>query len=189
MDIPSLEPWLRLLGGPLLKGQEIETVSTENLGLEIIGGPTTSNGIPKLMLECTRAEALNPEVVSEYFCLLDKTLTELGLKNKPRQILNRDETFLPLHCNKEKAATCKGAKNTYCQSYETSEPITLLCCASAAGIPHPPMIIYSKSFPGGHYRFDGPEDALCEERVWMDRYLPLFSMVEENFLRFSKASY
>ena len=24
----------------------------------------------------------------------------------------------------------------------------------------PPMIIYAKSFPGGQYRFDGPEDAI-----------------------------
>ena len=105
------------------------------------------------MLECTRAEALNPGIVDEYFDLLGTTLECLGLKNKPRQILNCDETFLPLNCNREKAITRKGIKNTYCQSYGTSEHITLLCCASAAGIPHPLMIIYSKSFPGG---FEGP---------------------------------
>ena len=36
----------------------------------------------------------------------------------------------------------------------------LLCCASAAGIPHPPMIIYAKSFHGGQYCFEGPDDAV-----------------------------
>ena len=41
-----------------------------------------------------------------------------------------------------------------------SDHISLLCCVSAAGLPLPPMIIYSKSFPGGPYRFDGPDDAL-----------------------------
>ena len=112
------------------------------------------------MLERTRAEALNPKIVNEYFDLLGTTLDNLGLKNKPRHIYNCDETFLQLDCNREKAVTYKGAKNTYCQSYGTSEHITLLCCASAAGIPHPPMIIYSKSFPGGQYRFEGPEDTL-----------------------------
>ena len=48
----------------------------------------------------------------------------------------------------------------YCQSHGTSEHITLLCCASTAGTPHPPMIIYAKSCPGGQYRFEGPDDAV-----------------------------
>lgn len=78
--------------------------------------------------------------------------------------------FLPLDCNREKAVMCKGAKNTYCQSYGKSEHITLLCCASAG---KPPMIIYAKSFPGGPYRFEGPEDALYarSESGWIDTEL------------------
>ena len=36
----------------------------------------------------------------------------------------------------------------------------MLCAASAAGFPLPPMIIYAKSFPGGQYRFEGPDDAV-----------------------------
>ena len=36
----------------------------------------------------------------------------------------------------------------------------LLCEASAAGVALPPMIIFAKSFPGGAYRFDGPDDAV-----------------------------
>ena len=98
------------------------------------------------MLERSRAEALNPDVINEYFGLLGETLDKLG--NKPRQIFNCDETFLPLDCNKEKAVARKGTKNSYCQSYSTSEHITLLCCTSAAGIPHPPVIINSNLFLG-----------------------------------------
>ena len=59
------------------------------------------------MLERSRAEALNPDVINEYFGLLGETLGKLGLKNKPRQIFNCDETFLPLDCNKEKAIARK----------------------------------------------------------------------------------
>ena len=49
----------------------------------------------------------------------------------------------------------------------------LRCCASAAGIPHPPMIIYAKSFPGGQYRFEGPDDAVYarSESGWIDSEL------------------
>ncbi len=122
------------------------------------------------MLERTHAEALNQVTVNEYFKLLSKTLDDSGLKNKPRQLHNCDETFLPLNCIKEEAVTCRGTTNGYCQSYGTGEHITLLCCASAAGIPHPPMIIYAKSFPGGQYCFEGPDDAVYarSESGWID---------------------
>ena len=51
-------------------------------------------------------------------------------------------------------------KHVYAQSRGTSEHITLLCGASAARVALPPMIIFSKSFPGGAYKFDGPDDAV-----------------------------
>jgi len=95
------------------------------------------------------------------------------LKNSPRQIYNCDETFVQLDCTREKVVTLKKSKNTYMQSQGTSEHITMLCAASAAGLPLPPMIIYSKSFPGGQYRFDGPDDALYakSESGWIDSEL------------------
>ena len=81
--------------------------------------------------------------------------------------------FLPLNCIKDKAVTRRRTKNVYCQSYGTSEHITLLCCASAAGKPHPPIIIYAKSFPGGQFRFEGPDDAMYarSESGWIDSEL------------------
>ena len=122
------------------------------------------------MLEHTRAEAINQVRVNEYFTLFSKTLDDSGLKIKPWQLYNCDETFLLLNCTKEKAATCRSTKNVYCQSHGTSEHITLLCCASTAGTPHPPMIIYAKSCPGGQYRFEGPDDAVYarSELGWID---------------------
>ena len=137
------------------------------------------------MLERSCAEALNPEVVSEYFQLLGKTLDDNNLKNKPRQIYNCDEKFLPLDHSREKAVTKKNVKSSYCQSYGTSEHITLLCCASAIGILHPPMIVYSKSFPGDQYRFEGPEDALYARSPsgWIDSELFL-SWLKKIFLKY-----
>jgi len=46
------------------------------------------------------------------------------------------------------------------QAQGTSEHFTMLCVASAAGLPLPPIIIYSKSFPGGQYCFEGTDDVL-----------------------------
>ena len=65
-----------------------------------------------------------------------------------------------MNYTREKVVAAKGAKNVYSLTTGASDHISLLCCVSAAGLPLPPMIIYSKSFPGGPYRFDGPDDAL-----------------------------
>ena len=100
-------------------------------------------------------------------------MTELDLTTKPRQIYNCDETFLPLDYTREKVVAAKGSKTVYSQTTGTTDHITLLCCASAAGLPLPPMIIYAKSFPGGQYRFQGPDDALYakSESGWIDTEL------------------
>ncbi len=101
---------------------------------------------------------------------------------------NCDETFLPLDSTKEKVVALKGSKSVYAQSTGTREHITLLCCASAAGIPHPPMIIYAKSFPGGQYRFEGPDDALYakSDSGWVDTDLFL-SWLRRLFLQYAVA--
>ena len=46
------------------------------------------------------------------------------------------------------------------QAQGTSEHITMLCTASAASLPLPPMIINSKPLPGRQYHFEGPDNAL-----------------------------
>jgi len=121
-------------------------------------------------LNRSRAETLNLEVVKQYFDLLEETLEKNNLKHSPRQLYNCDETFLPLDFTREKAVAHKKAKNVYAQTMGTTEHVTMLCAASAAGIPLPPMIIYAKSFPGGQYRFEGPDDALYakSESGWID---------------------
>ena len=137
-------------------------------------------------LERSRAEALNPDVVKEYFDLLHKCLDSNNLLRRPRQIYNCDETFLPLDYSREKVVAAKGSKNIYRQSHGTTEHITMLCCASAAGFPLPPMIIFAKSFPGGPYHFEGPDDALYarSESGWIDSELFL-SWFNKIFLKYS----
>ena len=136
-------------------------------------------------LERSRAQALTKEIVDDYFACLRKILDEKGLINCPRQLFNCDETYLPLNIMCEKVIARKNTKHVYSQSRGTSDHITLLCCASAAGIALPPMIIYSKSFPGGNYRFDGPDDALYarSESGWIDGELFL-SWMKKIFIRY-----
>ena len=135
-------------------------------------------------LERTRTEAFNEVIVTEYFEILRNTLTTNNLTTSPRQIYNCDETFLPMNYTREKVVAAKGAKNVYSLTTGTSDHISLLCCVSAAGLPLPPMIIYSRSFPGGPYRFDGPDDALYakSDSGWIDTELFL-SWLKKIFLK------
>lgn len=119
-------------------------------------------------LERSRAEAL--KVTKEYFDELKVMLERNNLMNCPRQLYNCDETFLPLDYTAEKAVTVRGTKYVYSQTHGTTEYITVLCGASAAGIPLPPFIIFPKCFPSGRYKFEGPDDALYgkSDSGWID---------------------
>ena len=77
----------------------------------------------------------------------------------------------------------KNAKHVYAQSRGTSAHITLLCGASAAGVALPPLIIFS--FPGGLYKFDGPDDAVYakSESGWIDSELFL-AWMKKVFLKY-----
>ena len=132
-------------------------------------------------LERSRAECLNPEVVDEYFELLKKVLDENHLEDEPRRIYNCDETFLPLDATREKVVMLKNTT----QSPGTTEHITMLCAASAAGFPLPPMIIFPGGFPGGAYTFQGPNDALYakSESGWVDTEL-FICWMKKIFLKY-----
>ena len=124
----------------------------------------------KLEKKC--AEALSPEIVKEYFDTLKPILEKNNLMNSPQQLYNCNETFFPLDFTREKAVTLK-KMFVYVQAQGTTDHITVLCAASAAGLTLPPFIIYPKSFPGGSYQFDGPDDALYgrSESGWIDSEL------------------
>ena len=124
-----------------------------------------------------------------YFFTLNELLTKNGLKCKPRQIYNADESFLPLNETKEKAVTMRNSKSVFSQSLGTTEHITVLCGASASGAALPPMIIYPRSFPGGQYRFGGPDDAVYarSESGWVDSELFL-EWIRRVFLKYAVSS-
>ena len=117
-------------------------------------------------------------MVDSYFDCLKVTLEQYNLINAPRQLFNCDETFFPLNISCEKVVARRNAKHVYVQSRGTSEHITLLCGASAAGIALPPMIIFAKAFPGGAYKFDGPDVTVYakSESGWIDTELFLVWM-------------
>lgn len=87
-------------------------------------------------------QCLNPEVVKEYSELLSDTLDENGVRTPPQPLFNCNEIFLSWDYTSEKVITDKNTKNVYPQVRGTTDHTTMLCEASAIGLPL--MIIYPK---------------------------------------------
>ena len=87
--------------------------------------------------------------MKQYFKILSDTLENHKLKNSPRQIYKivmRHYFLLIVH---KESITLKKSEDMYLPAQGTPKLVTMLCAAFAASLPLPPMIIYSKSFPGG----------------------------------------
>ena len=86
---------------------------------------------------------LNENVVSAYFDKLGEGLSNFGIKKKPSQIFNMDESgFSTVHKPGEIVGR-RGKKAVHSKtSGERGENILVVCCASAQGQAMPPMIIF-----------------------------------------------
>lgn len=161
----SLEQWLRPLPGPLPKDQGRINVSTQNKAQVNIGGSSEKD---THILCCVNLISLIVIVLRHSMRpLLNNTLISLR-KRWQNSISPQTQAdfqlwwdFLPSTIQERRLLLLKDQRQ--CTTTGTTDHIALLCCASAAGLPYPPMIIYAKSFPGGQYRFQGPDDALCGE--------------------------
>lgn len=91
-----------------------------------------------------RALASNQEVMDRYFDLLEETLAENDLRDKPGQIYNLDETGMPLDPKALKTIHVRGEKNPYAISSGQKTQISILACVSATGQCVPPLVIWDR---------------------------------------------
>ena len=78
-------------------------------------------------------------VLGRYFDLLERTISEAGLTDRPCQIFNLDESGFPLSPKTPKVITKKGNKHPSCITGQDKSQITILCCCSAGGNAIPPL--------------------------------------------------
>ena len=95
-------------------------------------------------LSKARMLASNRMVLDHYFDLLEETLRENGLMDKPYQVFNMDETGMPLDAKPVKTIHAVGSHNPYCLSSGSKDQITVVGCVSAAGQHLPPMVIWDR---------------------------------------------
>ena len=106
-----------------------------------------------------RVRSSTPEQIDTYFDVLEQTLLENGLLDKPCQTINLDETGMPLD---PKKLTEKGVKNPSYVSSGSKSQVTVVSCISASGYAIPPMVVWGRKtlhpdmivgkIPGTFYR-------------------------------------
>lgn len=139
-------------------------------------------------LDRGRARNANKLVLQEYFDLLDKTLVKNNIKDKCDRIYNCDESGIELDNTPHKVLAVKGSRHVYSQSMGTREHVTVHACSCANGTMLPPMIIFSKCFPGSCYTRGGgggPTNALYakSDSGYMDSELYV-SWFKKIFLKY-----
>ena len=95
-------------------------------------------------LAYARAVASNTNIIDRYFDILEQTLLENDLMDKPCQIFNCDETGMPLAPSPPKVVTTKGDKHPYAVNFGDKAPVTVLSCCSAEGYAIPPLVVLDR---------------------------------------------
>ena len=95
-------------------------------------------------LSLSRAKASDINVVNKYFDLLQSTMDEYDLHDKPCQLFNVDETGMPLNPKPLKMVCGTGSKNPVSTGSGNKSQITIVGCVNAAGYCIPPMVIYGR---------------------------------------------
>ena len=82
------------------------------------------------------------DIISRYFDLLEETLIENNLIEKPCNIFNMDETGMPLDPLAPKVVAKRGTKHPVATTTGDKSRITVVSCCNAAGYAMPPMVIF-----------------------------------------------
>ncbi|XP_078589556.1 uncharacterized protein LOC144869927 [Branchiostoma floridae x Branchiostoma japonicum] len=145
-------------------------------------------------LDRGRRDAIDREVVKDFFTLLSETMAKNGLDGQPHRVYNADETGFELDPQRKKVVSF-AKMNAPATSVRkgTRDHITSMECVAANGTALPPMIIFSKSYPSTAYSLDGPDNAVyattpsgfIEADIflsWLDKCFNRFSSPERPVL-------
>ena len=137
-------------------------------------------------LSLARASAADHDVIMRYFDLLERTLEDNDLHDKPCQLFNMDKTGMPLDPRPLKCVYSRGEKNPSCLSSGDKSQITVVACVSAGGFCIPPMVIFDRKqlsteltvgeVPGTFYGLSN--------KGWMDQEL-FDAWFSGHFLRYA----
>ena len=91
-----------------------------------------------------RSNCTQPSVLEKYFDVLENTLKDNDLIERPAQIFNLDETGMPLDPKAPYIVASRGQKHPSYISSGSKAQITVLSCCNAAGYTIPPFVIFDR---------------------------------------------
>ena len=86
----------------------------------------------------------DPKIIKKYFDLLEESLVNNDILDKPSQIFNLDETGMPLDPTPPRVVSGRGAKHPSAPASGDKLKITVMACCSAAGYAIPPFVIFDR---------------------------------------------
>ena len=95
-------------------------------------------------LAYSRAVANDPEVIENYFDLLEETLRQNGILDQPTQLFNCDESGFSMDHKPGKLIGLKKERFLNMTTSGEKAQLTVLACVCAAGYAIPPMIIFDR---------------------------------------------
>jgi hypothetical protein len=120
-----------------------------------------------------RLAGTSNSMIENYFDLLETTLSQHEITDRPCQIFNLDESGFPLNPKAPKVVAKKSEKHPAALSSSEKSQITVLCCCNAGGNSIPPLVIFDRKVlkpeltlgevPGTMYGLN--------DSGWMDREL------------------
>lgn len=136
-------------------------------------------------LSLSRAKATDVGVINKYFDMLEATLLEYDLHDKPCQLFNIDETGMPLDPKPLRLVCGVGTKNPVAVGAGNKAQISVVGCVSAAGYCIPPMIIYGRKTLSREMVKDEIPGTLygLSPKGWMDQ--ELFDLWIDHFLHYA----
>ena len=85
----------------------------------------------------------NMTVFKQHFDLLEETMDNVNLRNKPKSIFNCDESMVAMDRRTGKVVVSRNTKQANCETKGTRDHITVNSCVSASGMILPPHIIFN----------------------------------------------
>ena len=98
---------------------------------------------PEMLTHC-RITGASDANIENYFDLLEKTIYEAEINERPCQIFNLDESGFPLNPKPPKVIAKKGYKHPSSVTCSERSQITVLSCCNAGGYALPPLVIFDR---------------------------------------------
>ncbi len=115
----------------------------------------------------SRVKGVSHTVIENYFYLLEETLHQSEMCDRPCQIFNLDESGFPLNPKPSKVVCCKGSKHPSSIVSAEKSQMTVLACCSAGGQAIPPLVIYDRKTLKPELTLGGTMYGLSDNG-WMD---------------------